>query len=72
MTACGAQDGETALDIAKHYDKTDIVELLTRAAVRLAAVSPVGRMVSLNICNTQNRTHHAPDLPSSPCWAPCV
>jgi hypothetical protein len=34
LTARGTQDGRTALDIAKQIKTEDIVELLTRAAVR--------------------------------------
>jgi hypothetical protein len=34
LTARGTQDGRTALDIAKETKTEDIVELLTRAAVR--------------------------------------
>jgi hypothetical protein len=34
LTACGAQRNRNALEVAKEYGVTDIVELLTRAAVR--------------------------------------
>jgi hypothetical protein len=39
MTARGAQDGRTALQIANTYSETDVVELLTRAAVRAGAIA---------------------------------
>ncbi len=84
-TARGGQDGirRTALDIAKEYDKKSIVDLLTRAAVRLPAIGPHCRTICMAMVLSDTdctRTHRAPALPFSPCWAlpkltrehPCV
>ncbi len=35
LTTCGAQRNLSALDLAKHHELTRLVELLTRAAVRV-------------------------------------